>query len=96
MTVAKDRMAERTSPMAVALLKSAEAGIAVTRDVGMRLLNHAQLSLEALRLRLDPATTEWVADAKRSIADGSFAERVSAQPAPSVLAAELKQARSST
>ena len=74
-------------------IELADAIVAASREYGSRLLDSLQSRLETWRLRIDPATERWIAEAHKSIADGSIDERIRSQPTPEALAAELKQAR---
>jgi hypothetical protein len=53
--------------------------LAARRRLGV-LLNRLELELEALRLRLDPATRQFIAETHQDMADGTFVQDVKAQP----------------
>jgi len=89
-------MNEHTRPSqrpAVTVIESLQLTLKAVRGVGDRGFDFLQTRLEALRLALDPSTRRWLDDAHRSLADGSFQERVESQPAPAELAEQLKQER---
>ncbi len=87
---------EHTRPSqrpAIALIESLQLTLRAVRGIGGRAFDLLQTHLEALRLALDPSTRRWVDDAHRSLADGSFKQRVEHQPSPRELAEQLKRER---
>lgn len=96
MAASAKHMRTQTGPSTkVVVLEAVEAVVLAVREVGSRAFDAFQLRLEQARLNADPHTAAWVAGARRSIADGSFEERVRSQPAPHDLAERLKKARPS-
>lgn len=77
----------------LAFIETLEVVIAAGREVGANALDQLQARVEAWRARLDPATQRWVEQARKSLVDGSFEERVREQPSPAELVEQVKRAR---
>lgn len=83
---ARDKRAGDFSQVARRVVQEATTG---HDDDAIRAADEAH----AQALRDDPATQAWLDDAHASVADGSFDERVSAQPDPREAAEKFKARR---
>ncbi len=78
---------------AVTLIEAVEVVVRLTERAVSKALGGLQVRLEVWRLKLDPSTTQWVAETRRSMADGSFEERVRNQPSPAEIVEQALKAR---